>query len=78
MLKIKAFGQDRQFLTVKALQSALSHEYKGRHVSIIYATKPSGLLKTIFISVGEDGAVNQTYGEEAQPIDFAAIERELL
>lgn len=76
MLKIKDFGDDRQFLTVKALQSALSLEYKDRHVSILYAAKPSGLLQAVFVSVGEDGSINQTYGERI-PVDFAAIEREL-
>ncbi|MFW8252669.1 hypothetical protein [Klebsiella pneumoniae] len=50
-IKIKDFGRDRKFRSVDELQSTLSEQYKGQHVSIVYPAKPSGLLRTVFVSV---------------------------
>ncbi|MDA1379369.1 hypothetical protein PCI56_05130 [Plesiomonas shigelloides subsp. oncorhynchi] len=44
-LKIKDYGRDRKFRSVDELQSTLSEQYKGRHVSIVYPTNPNGLLE---------------------------------
>jgi len=54
----------------------LSEQYKGQHVSIVYQTKPSGLTRTVFVSVDDAGGVNRSYGDQAS-VDFAAIEDEL-
>ncbi|KGM26772.1 hypothetical protein [Photorhabdus sp. RM96S] len=75
-IKIKDFGRDQKFSSVDELQSALSEQYKGQHVSIVYPTKPNGLLRTVFVSVDDAGGVNETYGEQS-PVDFSAIKDEL-
>lgn len=75
-IKIKDFGRDRLFPTVNDLKKALSEQYKGQHVSIVYQTKPSGLTRTVFVSVDDAGGVNSSYGDQAS-VDFAAIEDEL-
>lgn len=75
-IKIMDFGRDKEFLSVDDLQSALSSLYKGRHVSIIYSTKPHGLLATVFVSVDGAGEVYETYGDQS-PVDFSAIKDEL-
>lgn len=38
-IKIKDFGRDRKFRSVDELQSTLSEQYKGQHVSIIDTDK---------------------------------------
>lgn len=42
----------------------------------LYQTKPSGLTRTVFVSVDDAGGVNRSYGDQAS-VDFAAIEDEL-
>ncbi|MCU2863834.1 hypothetical protein FJD32_025215 (plasmid) [Shewanella sp. LC6] len=75
-IKIKDFGRDRKFRSVDELQSTLSEQYKGQHVSIVYPAKPNGLLRTVFVSVDDAGGVNQTNGDQS-PIDFTAIKDDL-
>ncbi len=75
-IKIKDFGRDRLYPTVNDLKKALSEQYKGQHVSIVYQTKPSGLTRTVFVSVDDAGGVNQTYGDQS-PVDFSAIKDDL-
>lgn len=76
-LKIKDFGRDRDFDSVADLKKALSEEYKSKDVSILYTTKPHGLLRVVYVSVDDAGAVLDSYKDQA-PIDFNAIENELL
>lgn len=73
MLKIKAFGRDREFTSVQALKNALAQEYRGQSVSIVYAAKPRGLLRAIFVDVSGDGKVNESYGSR-RVVDFEVIE----
>ncbi|MBP4004292.1 hypothetical protein [Escherichia coli] len=75
-LKIKDYGRDRKFRSVDELQSTLSEQYKGRHVSIVYPTNPNGLLRTVFVSVDYAGGINETYGNQS-PVDFNAIKDDL-
>ncbi|WP_119828726.1 hypothetical protein [Vibrio cholerae] len=75
-IKIKDFGRDRKFRSVDELQSTLSEQYKGQHVSIVYPAKPNGLLRTVFVSVDDAGGVNQTYGDQS-PVDFSTIKDDL-
>ncbi|EAB9607595.1 MULTISPECIES: hypothetical protein [Gammaproteobacteria] len=75
-LKIKDYGRDRKFRSVDELQSTLSEQYKGRHVSIVYPTNPNGLLRTVFVSVDSAGGINETYGNQS-PVDFNAIKDDL-
>ncbi|STS99813.1 Uncharacterised protein [Klebsiella pneumoniae] len=49
-IKIKDFGRDRKFRSVDELQSTLSEQYKGQHVSIVYPAKPS-VYSARFLSV---------------------------
>lgn len=75
-IRIKDFGRDLKCSSVVELQSTLSKHYKSQHVSIVYPAKPSGLLRTIFVSVDDTGGVNETYGDQS-PVDFSAIKDEL-
>lgn len=75
-LKIKDYGRDRKFRSIDELQSTLSEQYKGRHVSIVYPTNPNGLLRTVFVSVDSAGGINETYGNQS-PVDFNAIKDDL-
>ncbi|MCW4948759.1 hypothetical protein M7806_24855 [Enterobacter hormaechei subsp. xiangfangensis] len=51
-------------------------EEVSQHVSIVYPAKPSGLLRTVFVSVDDAGGVNRTYGDQS-PVDFSAIKDDL-
>lgn len=76
-LKIKNFGKDRAFNNVDELRDALAKDYQGMHVSIVYSSKPNGLLKTVFASVSDDGTVHHSYGDESE-VDFNLIAASLL
>ncbi|MFC6673997.1 hypothetical protein [Marinobacterium aestuariivivens] len=71
-LKVKNFGNDRSFGSVAALKTALSEDYKGMHVTIVYPTKPHGLTKTVFVSVSDTGEIRESYGDGAL-VDFDRI-----
>lgn len=75
-IKIKNFGRYRKFRSVDELQGTLSEQYKGQHVSVVYPTKPHGLLRTVFVSVDDAGGINETYGKQS-PVDFNAIKDDL-
>ncbi|WP_417652136.1 hypothetical protein [Citrobacter freundii] len=72
-IKIKDFGRDRKFRSVDELQSTLSEQYKGQHVSIVYPAKPSGLLRTVFVSVDDAGGVNRTYPRNFEVMKTAVL-----
>lgn len=76
-LKIKNFGKDRTFSSVSELKEVLSSEYRDDHVSIVYPTKPHGLLRTVYVSVDQTGVIRETYGEQAI-VDFQKISEILL
>lgn len=75
-LKIKNFGNDRCFETVDELKDVLKREYRGRDTSVVYQSKPNGMFSTVFVSVGKDGVVRDSYGSQPE-IDFGAIEAAL-
>jgi hypothetical protein len=76
-LKIKNFGKDRSFSSVSELKGVLSSEYRGDHVSLVYPTRPHGLLRTVYVSVDQAGDIRETYGEQAI-VDFQKISETLL
>ncbi|WP_430761455.1 hypothetical protein [Salmonella sp. GDC200615] len=49
-IKIKDFGRDRKFRSVDELQSTLSEQYKGQHVSIVTLQSPA-VYSARFLSV---------------------------
>lgn len=71
MLKIKNYGRDEYFECIDDLANALSQNHKGRHVSIVYSL-PSGILKTLFVSVDSEGTVRECYGNESV-VDLSLI-----
>lgn len=75
-IKVKNFGNDESFRDFSELQQSLSEHYKGKHVSIVFPMKPSGLMKTVFVSISEDGQVRKSYGSEAL-IDFDSLQQTL-
>lgn len=77
LLKIKDFGNDSGYSSVEALQVALTGHYSGKHVSIVYPSKPNGLLRTVFVSVAADGSISHTYGDRSA-IDFSVISNDIL
>lgn len=76
-LKIKSFGDDLLFGGVEELKETLVNDFKGKDTSIVFRTKPSGMLSTVFVSVGEDGVIRESYGGESE-VDFDAISERLL
>lgn len=76
-LKIKNFGKDLSFGSVEELKDALVNEFKGKDTSVVFRTKPNGMLATVFVSVSEDGVIRESYGEESV-VDFDAISERLL
>lgn len=76
-LKIKNFGKDRTFSLVSELKEVLSSEYRGSHVTLVYPTRPQGLLRTVYVSVDQAGDIRETYGEQAI-VDFQKISETLL
>jgi len=75
MFHILNFGEGGTYATIEELKRALSESYKGRHVSIKYATKPYGMNRVIYVSVSEVGIVRHSYGDESI-VDFIAIGEE--
>jgi hypothetical protein len=76
-LKIKNFGNDKEYESVDELRAALSDEYRGTHVSVVYPVKPTGMLRTVYVSVCDAGTVSETYGE-GEPLDFTRISETIL
>ncbi|WP_024608578.1 hypothetical protein [Pseudoalteromonas sp. TAB23] len=64
--KIQNFSDVQSFSSVNEIENALRSKYRGMHVSIIYASKLTGLRCSIFVSVNSDGVVFYTYGDEAE------------
>ena len=73
VLKLKDFGHDRELSSVEELKETLIRDYQGQSVSIVYATRPHGMLRTVFVDVSADGTVTESYGAQ-RPVDFEAIE----
>ena len=71
MFTIKNFGNDESFKCIDDLKDTLYQKYKGKHVSVVYPTA-SGILRTLFVSVDDDGTVRESYGENAV-VDFNQI-----
>lgn len=76
-LKVKNFGKDETFSSVRELKAALSKNYRDMHVTIVYPTKPNGLLRTVFVSVNNTGEIRETYGDK-DTVDFDLISEALL
>ncbi|HCA02644.1 MULTISPECIES: hypothetical protein [Halomonadaceae] len=76
-LKIKNFGNDLLFRSVEELKETLKKEFKGKDTSVVFRTKPNGMRSTVFVSVGEDGVIRESYGEEPE-VDFDAISERLM
>lgn len=76
-IKIKNFGNDRLFRSVDELREALETDFKGKDTSIVFRSKPSGLLCTVFVSVDESGVVRESYGEQPE-IDFGRIAERMM
>jgi hypothetical protein len=75
MYRIRAFGNDRQCSDIADLQESLRRDYRGQSVSIVFAARPHGLLRTEFVDVRPDGQVLASYGNQAE-VDFAALARD--
>lgn len=76
MLKLKVAGRDLELASVSLLASYLAENCKGMHVSIIYKSKPSGMLKSVFLSISESGLICESYGEQ-RAFDVSTIEAAL-
>ncbi|MCU8005495.1 hypothetical protein [Shewanella sp. SM96] len=61
---IKDFGNDTLCLSLNELLSALSQQYRNKHVSIMWSL-PSGIKSTVYVSVDTDGAIFDTYTHDA-------------
>lgn len=77
MIKIKNSGCEQPFDSVDELQSALSEHYQGQHVTIVYTSRPHGMLRSVFVSVTDTGEVRHSYGDESL-VDFLDIKDNLL
>ncbi|MGO3452452.1 MAG: hypothetical protein ACTIM4_14355 [Marinomonas sp.] len=77
MFLIKNFGNDQRINSIDELKSSLSQEYKDRHVSVVYFTKPHGLHRIIYVSIDALGNVRHSYGE-GNLVDFSAIQDEVV
>jgi len=64
MLRIRDLGKDQDCLDLTELFSALERGYRGKSVSVTYSTSPNGLLKTVFIDVGEEEILRDSYTGE--------------
>ena len=62
-LTIRNFGDDRACNDPDELFKALSTHYRGRSISVKVTGARTGLVSSIFICVGDDGAVQASYGE---------------
>lgn len=71
-------GYDRRCChTTEELEQALVEGFVLKHVSITYPSKPSGLLKTLFVSVDERGTIRHTYGDQSR-VNFRLIDKEVM
>lgn len=75
MFHILDFGSGGTLATIEELKRELSESYKGRHVSIKYATKPYRMNRVIYVSVSEVGIIRHSYGNQSI-VDFIAIGEE--
>ena len=76
-IKIKNFGRDLCFRSIEGLKESLVSKFKGKDTSIVYRTKPNGMLSTVFVSVGEDGVIRESYGDQSK-IDFDCIAERMM
>lgn len=59
---IRNFGNDRNCEGVRGVRAILSEHYRGRSVSIQFASSGTGILKTVFVDVSEAGEASLSYG----------------
>lgn len=76
-IKVKNFGKDQTFSSISELKATLAEKYRDMHVSIVYPAKPSGLLRTVYVSINDAGEVRETYGDK-DTVDFDHIAETLL
>lgn len=62
MYRIRCFGNDAACDSVEDLQRVLSSEYAGQSVSVVYPSQKTGMKMTLFVDVGTDGALSESYG----------------
>ena len=63
-IAIRDVGNKERFGTVGQALQRLSEAYKGKHVALEY-TKQSGISLSVFVSVGDDGEIYETYHGQA-------------
>lgn len=76
MIKIKDFGNDRPFDTLEQLKCTLAAEYRGKHITIVYSTKPHGMNRPVFVSVSDSGEVFHS-NRDGELVDFGTIQQNL-
>lgn len=65
MVKIKGFGRNVKCCSLESLQAMLVERYINKPVAIIQTLK-SGLNKTFFVTVRDDGSLVKTYKKDEQ------------
>tara|TARA_Y100000588_G_C13481676_1_gene597067 strand:+ start:271 stop:513 length:243 start_codon:yes stop_codon:yes gene_type:complete len=75
-IQIKNFGNDRFCASLEELKSVLSNEFRDQHVSVIYRSRKTGLLKTLFVSVEQSGVIRESYSQQAE-VNFDQISEDL-
>ena len=64
MYRIRSFGNDRECGSIDELQRTLTQTYQGQSVAVSYRAGSTGMLRTVFIDVREDGELTASYGAQ--------------
>lgn len=71
MFTVKNFGNNVQCASAEELKTALVRDYAGKSVSIAYPGK-SGMSRTLFVDVANDGVVTSSYGAQ-EVVDLDSV-----
>lgn len=70
-VRIRYAGKDFEFPNVEDAYNALSTEFKGKSVSLLYSSSSLNMNTVIYVDVKDDGSVYKSYGaREALSMDF--------
>jgi len=65
-VRVRELGrEDRFFSSTREATNYLTTERRNNHVSICYTNPSTGLLRTLFVSIDQDGQLFETYGKKA-------------